>query len=66
MTWRLQFRALGRLVDLGVMRVSGFMPSDVAHVVGLYAECNGTAAACVVDLIARQRDAFGGGRAASG
>ena len=66
MTWRLQLRALGRLVGLGVMRVSGFMSSDAAHVVGLYAGWNDPAAACVVDLIARQRDALGGERAASG
>lgn len=48
------------------MRVAGFTPSDAAHVVGLYAGWNGPAAACVVDLIARQRDALGGVRAASG
>jgi N-methylhydantoinase A/oxoprolinase/acetone carboxylase beta subunit/tetratricopeptide (TPR) repeat protein len=65
-TRRLQLIALGRLVDLGLVRVSGFTPSDAAHVVGLHEGWDGQAAACVANLIARQRDALGGARAASG
>ena len=63
---RLQVSALGRLVDLGLVRVSGFTPSDAAHVVGLHDGWDRDAAALVAGLLARQRDALGGSRAASG
>lgn len=64
-TRRPQLGALDRLVGLGVVRVSGFTPSDAAHVAGMHREWDGAAAAMAADLIARQRDALGGARAAT-
>ena len=65
-TRRLQMGALGRLIDVGLVRVSGFTPSDAAHVVGLHEGWDRRAALRVADLIARQRDGLGGPRASSG
>jgi N-methylhydantoinase A/oxoprolinase/acetone carboxylase beta subunit len=63
---QLQMAALKRLVDLGLIRVSGFTPSDAAHVVGIHDGWDREAAARTADLVARRRDALGGSRAVSG
>jgi N-methylhydantoinase A/oxoprolinase/acetone carboxylase beta subunit/tetratricopeptide (TPR) repeat protein len=65
-TRRLQMSALGRLVDIGLVRISGFTPSDAAHVLGLHEGWDREAATRAADLVARQRDALGGSRATSG
>jgi len=61
-----QVSSLNRLVGLGLVRMSGFTPSDAAHVVGLHDAWDKTAASQAAALIARQRDALGRPRAASG
>jgi N-methylhydantoinase A/oxoprolinase/acetone carboxylase beta subunit len=65
-TRRLQASALRRLIDLGLVRVSGFTPSDAAHVLGMHDGWDRVAAAQAADLLARQRDAPGGQVARSG
>ena len=63
---RLQASALERLIDLGLVRVSGLTPSDAAHVLGLHDGWDREAAVRAADLLARQRDALGRARAATG
>ncbi len=63
---RIQIGVLNRLVTLGLVRVSGFTPSDAAHVVGLHRDWDEVAARRAADLLARQRSGFGDKRAASG
>ena len=60
-----QMGSLKRLIALGLVRVSGFTPSDAAHVTGLHDAWDGTAARQAAELIARQRDGLGRPRAAS-
>jgi N-methylhydantoinase A/oxoprolinase/acetone carboxylase beta subunit/tetratricopeptide (TPR) repeat protein len=64
-TRRLQASALSRLVDLGLVRVSGFTPSDAAHVIGIHEGWDRQAAVRAGALMARQRSALGGSRAYS-
>ncbi len=61
-----QVGSLNRLISLGLVRVSGFTPSDAAHVAGLHDAWDGAAASQAAALVARQRDALGRPRAASG
>ncbi len=63
---RIRIGALNRLVALGLVRVSGFTPSDAAHVTGLHQDWDRDAALRAAGLLARQRSAFGDTRAASG
>ena len=56
-TRRLQTGALSRLVTLGFVRISGFTPSDAAHVLGLHVAWDGAAARQAAALFARRRDA---------
>jgi N-methylhydantoinase A/oxoprolinase/acetone carboxylase beta subunit len=56
-TRRLQTGALSRLVTLGFVRISGFTPSDAAHVLGLHDAWDGATARRAAVLFARRRDA---------
>lgn len=56
---RAQASAMTRLVSLGFLRLSGFTPSDAAHVTGLYGAWDGEVARMAADLFARRRDRRG-------
>ncbi|MEZ5776328.1 MAG: hydantoinase/oxoprolinase family protein [Hyphomicrobiaceae bacterium] len=53
---RAQKRSLGRLVARGLIVMSGFTPSDAAHVLGLQADWRRDAALKGATLLARHRD----------
>jgi N-methylhydantoinase A/oxoprolinase/acetone carboxylase beta subunit len=52
---RMESGALGRLIDRGVVQVSGVTPSDAAHVLGLLDAWNGEAARLALQNLARRR-----------
>jgi len=52
-------RALGRLVDRGLVHMSGFTPTDACHVLGLQSHHSRHVAAMAAKLFARRRDRFG-------
>jgi len=52
-------RALGRLVDRGLVRLSGFTPTDACHVLGLQSHHGRHVATLAAELFARRRDRFG-------
>lgn len=52
---RLENGALTRLVDRGIVQVSGITPSDASHVLGRLDEWDGDAARKALELIARKR-----------
>ncbi|WP_424833850.1 hydantoinase/oxoprolinase family protein [Ruegeria sp.] len=52
---RMENGALNRLVDRGIVQVSGVTPSDASHVLGRLAEWDGAAATKALELIARKR-----------
>jgi N-methylhydantoinase A/oxoprolinase/acetone carboxylase beta subunit len=54
-----QNATLQRLVSRGLVHVSGFTPSDAAHVLGKQANWNGDAARLGAELFARKRDGRG-------
>ncbi len=56
---RAHLAALARLVSRGVVRVSGFTPSDAAHVLDQQSGWDGDAARQAAALMARKRDAVG-------
>ncbi|TKT75100.1 hydantoinase/oxoprolinase family protein [Aquamicrobium sp. LC103] len=60
-----QAATLGRLVARGLVHVSGFTPSDAAHVLGGQANWDAEAARLGAELFARRRDARGQPVAAS-
>ncbi|WP_171231148.1 hydantoinase/oxoprolinase family protein [Ruegeria sp. HKCCA6707] len=52
---RMEGAALNRLVDRGLVQVSGITPSDASHVLGRLDVWNGDAATKALELIARKR-----------
>ncbi len=54
-----QSRALTRLVARGVVRVSGFTPTDASHVLGTQATHPPEPATAAAELFARRRDRYG-------
>ncbi|MEX0307396.1 MAG: hydantoinase/oxoprolinase family protein [Ruegeria sp.] len=52
---RMEHGALGRLVDRGILQVSGVTPSDASHVLGRLDEWDGAAARKALELMARKR-----------
>ena len=54
-----QMATLNRLVARGLVHISGFTPSDAAHVLGLQANWNAPAARLGAALFARRRDGRG-------
>ena len=54
-----QNATLSRLVSRGLVHVSGFTPSDAAHVVGKQSNWNAAAARLGAELFARKRDGRG-------
>ncbi len=52
---RMEQGALGRLVDRGLVQVSGVTPSDASHVLGRVAAWDGAAAEKALTLLARRR-----------
>jgi len=52
-------RALGRLVDRGMVRMSGFTPTDACHVLGLQNHHGRHIAVLAAELFSRRRDRFG-------
>lgn len=54
-----QTAVLSRLVGRGLVLVSGFTPSDAAHVLGLQSNWNAEAARLGAELFARRRDGRG-------
>jgi len=58
-------RALSRLVDRGLVRMSGFTPTDACHVLGLQSHHGRHVATLAAELFARRRDRFGTPIAAS-
>ncbi|WP_424987266.1 hydantoinase/oxoprolinase N-terminal domain-containing protein [Microbulbifer sp. S227A] len=62
---RMESGALGRLIDRGLVQVSGVTPSDASHVLGLLAAWDGEAAAKALTLMARRRTGSGDRLAAS-
>lgn len=60
-----QLATLQRLVGRGLVHISGFTPSDAAHVLGRQANWNGETAGLGAELFARKRDARGTAVAAS-
>jgi len=54
-----QNATLKRLVRRGLVHISGFTPSDAAHVLGRQANWNGEAARLGAELFARKRDGRG-------
>lgn len=52
---RMENGALNRLVDRGVVQVSGITPSDASHVLGRLTDWDGDAACKALELIARRR-----------
>ncbi|MEC3861273.1 hydantoinase/oxoprolinase family protein [Mesobacterium sp. TK19101] len=57
---RLEGQALTRLVDRGLVQVSGVTPTDAAHVLGRLADWNIEAAELALRLMARRRVGHGG------
>jgi N-methylhydantoinase A/oxoprolinase/acetone carboxylase beta subunit len=51
---RMEQAALTRLVDRGLVQVSGPTPSDAAHVLGVLDAWNGTAAGLTLELLSRK------------
>ncbi len=58
-------RALDRLADRGLVRLSGFTPTDACHVLGLQSHHGRHVAVLAADLFARRRDRFGNAIAAT-
>ncbi len=56
---RIQIGTIKRLVARGHLMISGFTPSDAAHVLGVHGAWNGEAAQLAASLFARKRDARG-------
>jgi N-methylhydantoinase A/oxoprolinase/acetone carboxylase beta subunit len=52
-------RALDRLVSRGLVRASGFTPTDASHVLGIQSTYDVEAARKAAELFARQRDRYG-------
>ncbi len=52
---RMEHGALGRLVDRGIVQVSGVTPSDASHVLGRLADWDCSAANKALELVARMR-----------
>lgn len=52
-------RALGRLVDRALLRLTGFTPTDAALVVGIIGHLDATASRLGAELFARRRDRLG-------
>lgn len=52
---RVEFGALGRLRDRGVIQIAGVTPSDAAHVLGLLSAWDGAAADKALRIMARRR-----------
>lgn len=55
----LQARALRRLVARGLVRLSGFTPTDASHVLGIQATHDPELAAQAAELFAQRRDRYG-------
>ncbi len=58
-TGRVRINAMERLITRGVVRLSGFTPSDAAHVLGLHDAWDGTAAEKTAQVFARKRNRKG-------
>ncbi len=58
-------RALDRLVDRGLVRLSAFTPTDACHVLGLQSHHGRHVAVLAAELFARRRDRFGNAIAAT-
>lgn len=56
---RMETGALGRLVDRGLVQISGVTPSDASHVLGTMSEWDGEAANKALTLMARRRTGSG-------
>lgn len=52
---RMEHGALNRLVDLGILQVSGVTPSDASHVLGRLKDWDADAATKALELVARKR-----------
>ena len=52
---RMEQGALNRLVDRGIVQVSGVTPSDASHVLGRFEDWDVSAACKALDLVARKR-----------
>ncbi len=52
---RMEHGALGRLVDRGIVQVSGVTPSDASHVLGRLEDWDRSAANKALELVARKR-----------
>lgn len=52
---RMEHGALNRLVDRGIVQVSGVTPSDASHVLGRLEDWDGSAAHKALELMARKR-----------
>ncbi|WP_170606597.1 hydantoinase/oxoprolinase family protein [Ruegeria arenilitoris] len=62
---RMEYAALNRLVDRGIVQVSGITPSDASHVLGRLSEWDEKAAHKALELVARKRVGSGDPLAAS-
>ncbi len=62
---RMEHGALGRLVDRGIVQVSGVTPSDASHALGRLADWDCSAALKALELMARKRVGSGDKLAAS-
>lgn len=56
---RMETGALGRLVDRGLVQISGVTPSDASHILGTLNEWDGDAADKALALMARRRTGSG-------
>jgi len=62
----LQSKAVRRLVARGLVRLSGFTPTDASHVLGKQSTHDAAIASKAAELFARRRDRYGNAIAASG